>query len=36
MNKAGYTGQDGAPVVICFKTYPKLYETHPQLYQTYH
>ena len=31
-NKAGYTGQDGAPGVVNSQTYPKLYKTYPKLY----
>ena len=34
-NKAGYTGQDGAPSVIISLAHPELYQTYPQLYQTY-
>ena len=28
-NKAGYTGQDGAPGVIDSQNYPLLYQTYP-------
>ena len=35
-NKAGNTGQDGAPGVINSKTYPWLYPTYHQTYPTYH
>ena len=34
-NKAGYTGQDGAPGVFNSQIYPQLYLTNPQLYLTY-
>ena len=31
-NKAGYTGQDGAPGVTNSQIYPELYQTYPKLY----